>query len=73
MSALSSEFQGISGAVGDLGLGGQLQGQVQNETEEERKRRLAQMQQQQQMGPAGSMAVTALFGPRGGLPNAPGY
>jgi hypothetical protein len=54
------------GAVADLGLGGQQLGQqVLDETEEQRKKRMAQMQQQQLLGPAGSLAVTSLFGPRG--------
>jgi hypothetical protein len=59
------------GAVSDLGLGDMLGQQVAGETEEERKRRMAQMQQQQALGPAGSLAVTSLFGPRG-VPGA-GY
>lgn len=49
-------------ASSDLGLGDQLQAQVAGETEEQRKKRLAQMQQSQLLGPAGSMAVTSLFG-----------
>lgn len=57
------------GAVADLGLGGQLSQQVAGETDEERKKRLAQIQQQQSLGPAGSLAVTSLFGPRG-MPGA---
>lgn len=59
-----------SAAVTDLGLGGQLQQQVAEETDEERKKRMAQMKQQQLLGPAGSLAVTSLFGARGGLPVA---
>lgn len=55
----------MPGAVTDLGLGDMLAQQVSGETEEQRKKRLAQMQQQQQLGPAGSLAVTSLFGPRG--------
>jgi hypothetical protein len=58
------------GAVPDLGLGGALNQQVQDETDEERKKRLAQMQRQQALGPSGSLAVTSLFGPRGGMPGA---
>lgn len=54
-----------SGAVGALGLGDGLAKQVQNETDEERKKRMLQMQQQQQLGPAGSLAVTSIFGPMG--------
>jgi hypothetical protein len=53
-------------AANDLGLGGQLAGQVSGETEEQRKKRMAQMQQQQLLGPAGSMAVTSLLGGIGG-------
>lgn len=48
------------GAVSDLGLGGMLQNQVQDETDEQRRKRMAQLQQ-----PSGSLAVTSLFGPRG--------
>jgi hypothetical protein len=55
-----------AGAVGALGLGGDLAQQVKNETDEERKKRMQQMQQQQTMGPAGSLAVTSIFGPTGG-------
>jgi hypothetical protein len=58
------------GAVGALGLGNDLAKQVQNETDEERKKRMAQMQQQQSLGPAGSLAVTSIFGPTGGLSGA---
>lgn len=54
----------------DLGLGDMLSQQVQGETEEQRKKRLAQIQQQQALGPAGSLAVTSLFGPRGGMSGA---
>lgn len=53
---------GIPGAASDLGLGGQLNQQVQDETEAERKKRMAQLQQRQMLGPAGSLAVTSLFG-----------
>jgi hypothetical protein len=48
-----------------------LSSQVQNETEEQRKKRMMQMQIQQSMGPAGSLAVTSLFGSRG-LPGGMG-
>ena len=58
-------------AAADLGLGDMLGQQVQTETDEERKRRMQQIKEQQMMGPAGSMAVTSLFGPRG-MPGA-GY
>lgn len=51
----------------DLGMGGDaLRSQVADETEEQRKKRMAQLQQQQMLGPAGSLAVTSLFGSRGG-------
>lgn len=60
------------GAAGDLGLGDMLGQQVKDETDEERKKRMAQMQQQQLLGPAGSMAVTSLFGPAAGSKSA-GY
>lgn len=53
-------------AVMDLGLGGALRDQVTAETEEERKKRMGQIQQMQQLGPSGSLAVTSLFGTRGG-------
>jgi GTP-sensing pleiotropic transcriptional regulator CodY len=55
---------GTSGAVGSLGL--DLSQQVKAETDEERKKRMALQQQQQSLGPAGSMAVTSIFGPMGG-------
>lgn len=53
---------GLGGAADDLGLGGQLQQQVGQETEAERKKRMAQLQQQQSLGASGSLAVTSLFG-----------
>jgi len=56
----------MGGASADLGLGGQLGQQVQDETEAERKKRMALMQQQSLLGPAGSLAVTSLFGGMGG-------
>lgn len=59
-----------SAAATDLGLGDQLAQQVQGETEEMRKKRMAEMQQKQMLGPAGSLAVTSLFGARGGMPGA---
>jgi hypothetical protein len=62
----------LSSASADLGLGDQLSQQVAGETEEQRKKRLAQIQQQQQLGPAGSMAVTSLFGVSAGARGA-GY
>lgn len=55
-----------SAAVNDLGMGSNLAAQVAGETEEMRKKRLFEMQQKQQLGPAGSMAVTSLFGMSGG-------
>lgn len=57
---------GYSAAGSDLGLGDMLSKQVSDETDEERKKRMAQMQQRQLMGPAGSLAVTSLFGANGG-------
>ena len=53
-------------AVNDLGLGDQLGRQVTDETEEMRKKRMLEQQQKQQLGPAGSMAITSLFGMGGG-------
>jgi hypothetical protein len=55
-----------------LGLGDMLQQQAQGETEEQRKKRMAEMQQSKMLGPAGSMAVTSLFGMSGG-PKGAGY
>lgn len=55
----------MMGAAGDLGLGGMLRDQVQNETDDERKKRMGQLQQMQTLGPGGSLAVNSLFGPRG--------
>lgn len=63
---------GLSPASADLGLGDMLTDQVAGETEEARKKRMAQMQQRQMLGPSGSLAVTSLFGARGGTPGA-GY
>lgn len=63
--ALPTNSGGYSAAAGALGL--DLAKQVQNETEEERKKRMQQAQQQQQLGPAGSLAVTSIFGPMGNL------
>lgn len=54
-----------SGAVIDLGLGSQLNQQVQDETEEQRKKRMQLAQQQQALGPAGSLAVNSIFGGMG--------
>jgi hypothetical protein len=59
--------QVASPAVDALGLGDVLNQQVQGETEEMRKKRMAEMAQRQQLGPAGSLAVTSLFGPTGGM------
>jgi hypothetical protein len=56
----------LSTAVDALGLGDMLGQQVEDETEEARKKRMAEMAQRQQLGPAGSLAVTSLFGPIGG-------
>ncbi len=68
MLAPSSPF---SSAASDLGLGDQLGQQVADETEEMRKKRMLELQQKQQLGPAGSMSVTSLFGMNGG--NSAGY
>lgn len=65
-------FQPLSPAASDLGLGGALTQQVQDETDEKRKKRMAQIQQQQSLGPAGSMSVTSLFGMQAGARGA-GY
>lgn len=54
-------FAGV-GAVADLGLGGALSQQVQDETEEERKKRM----RQQQMGMASPAANDLLGGSYGG-------
>ncbi len=73
MAMMSSMLSGLSGsAIADLGLGGQLQQQVAGETEDERKKRMLQMPQAKLLGPAGSLAVTSLFGARGGV-SAGGY
>ncbi len=61
---LPANSAGLSPAAGDLGLGGMLRDQVQNETDEERRKRMAQMQEGQML-PGGSMAVNSLFGSRG--------
>lgn len=45
-----------------LGLGDALAQQVAGETDEMRKKRMAELQQKQLVGPAGSAAVTSLFG-----------
>ena len=62
---MASGLAPIGAAATDLGLGSGLQQQVQNETDEQRRKRMQQIQQQQAMGPAGSLAVTSLFGPTG--------
>jgi hypothetical protein len=61
----SSGLPPIGGAAADLGLGDMLGQQVSGETEEQRKKRMAERQQQQMLGPAGSLAVTSLFGSKG--------
>jgi hypothetical protein len=63
---------GLSPAGIALGLGDILGQQVAGETEEARKKRMAELQQKQQLGPAGSLAVTSLFGMNGGSKSA-GY
>lgn len=55
-----------------MGMGDALREQVSSETEEQRKKRLLQIQERAQLGPGGSLAVTSLFGSRGGFPGA-GY
>lgn len=67
MAVADMALPGLGGAADDLGLGGDLQAQVTNETEEQRKKRMAQIQQQQMLGASGSMAVTSLLGPRAGM------
>ncbi len=64
---LPTNSTGLSPASSDLGLGDMLSQQVSNETEEQRKKRMQDLQQKQLLGPAGSMAVTSLFG-MGGPP-----
>lgn len=61
-----------SGAIGDLGLGDMLAQQVAGETDDQRKKRMAQIAEKQALGPAGSLAVTSLFGMTGGEKSA-GY
>jgi len=62
----------LSPASSDLGLGDMLAQQAQGETDEMRKKRMAELAQQQSLGPAGSLAVTSLFGVGGG-PKGAGY
>lgn len=57
---------GLSPAGEALGLGDMLAQQVQGETDEQRKKRMAELAQRQNLGPAGSLAVTSLFGMSGG-------
>jgi hypothetical protein len=52
---------GVSSDLG-LGLGGQLSQQVQDETDEQRKKRMLDAQQNSLLGPASSLAASALFG-----------
>lgn len=54
------------GAATDLGLGNSLGQQVQDEADEQRKKRMQMLQQQQMLGPAGSLAVSSIFGGPGG-------
>lgn len=62
------DLMGMYGAAAEaLGLGGKLATQVAGETEETRKKRMLEQQQRQALGPAGSMAVTSLFGMQGGV------
>lgn len=69
---LPSNSTGYPSAADALGLGDMLSNQVADETEEQRKKRMAEQQQRQMLGPAGSLAVTSLFGARGGTTGA-GY
>jgi hypothetical protein len=62
----------LSPAGQDLGLGDMLAQQAQGETDEVRKKRMAELAQRQALGPAGSLAVTSLFGVGGG-PKGAGY
>lgn len=62
-----------SPAAAALGLGDLLTQQVTDETDEARKKRMAEIAQRQQLGPAGSLAVTSLFGPMGGGTKSAGY
>lgn len=64
--AVANSASSMVGAVADLGLGDALAQQVSGETEEMRKKRMQEMAQRQALGPAGSMAVTSLFGANGG-------
>lgn len=64
----SQIIPGLSPAGADLGLGDMLGEQVAGETEEARKKRMAEMAQRRALGPSGSLAVTSLFGSRGGMP-----
>ena len=50
------------GVASDLGLGGQLSQQVQDETDEQRRKRMLDAQQNSLLGPASSLAASALFG-----------
>lgn len=61
---------GMSPAASALGLGDMLGEQVAGETEEARKKRMAEMKEKQMLGPAGSLAVTSLFGMQGSAPGA---
>jgi hypothetical protein len=56
---------GFSPATTALGLGDQLQQQVEGETEEQRKRRMQQIAQQRLSGMGASPATLALFGGMG--------
>lgn len=69
---MANSMPGLSPIGADLGFGDMLSQQVAGETEEARKKRMAELAQRQALGPAGSLAVTSLFGARGGLPGA-GY
>jgi hypothetical protein len=64
-------FSGLSPAgaqlgLNNLGLGGQLQGQVADETDELRRKRMLEAQQRQLLGTGSSAAGASLFGGLGG-------
>lgn len=69
---LPTNSAGLSPASADLGLGDMLTQQVASETEEQRKKRMLEAQQRQQLGPAGSLSVTSLFGMQGRTPGGGG-
>ncbi len=52
MATPSNLSAGLSPSSTDLGLGGDLSGQLKDETEEQRKKRLQLQQQRMALGPA---------------------